>query len=172
LSERAAAYQALAEERDQLISQLHQVQEALERYYLEIGRLKQAAPVQTPSTAAPQPVAAHFGAAERVKSQLSYRLGNTMITCSRSAGGWLLMPFALSRVALQFHGERPEREARRLPPIHQYRDAHMAEQVKGHLSYRLGHAMVHNARSPLGWMAMPAALLRQVREFRMQQQRG
>ena len=48
-----------------------------------------------------------------------------------SLGGWLRMPFALVATVTQFEREKPQRQAHRLPPIHQYRDAHEAERSAG-----------------------------------------
>lgn len=41
--------------------------------------------------------------AERVKQQLSYRLGSTIVAQSRSFGGWLGMPFAIMHVFRDFN---------------------------------------------------------------------
>jgi hypothetical protein len=159
---------ALEQENDLLLAQLHQVQEELERYYFENQALKvKAAPatLKTPS----KPV--HYGAADRVKGQLSYRLGATMVERSRSFGGWLGMPLALAREARQFKREKIQRGSEKLPPIAHYRDAHAAERIKLHLSYRLGQTLVANARSPIGWVKLPWVLWRQVRDFRASKQR-
>ena len=150
------------QENDLLLAQLHQVQEELERYYLENQRLKSQASAAIESA----PVPAPYGAAERVKQQLSYQLGSKMIEHSRGLGGWLGMPFALISVARQYKRELPQRKAAKQMPIEKYRDAYEAERVKQHLSYRLGAAMVANARTPLGWMMMPWKLRRAALDFK------
>lgn len=150
---------ALHEENELLLSQLHQVQEELERYYLDNQRLKKQLPPA-------QPV--HYGAAMRIKQQLSYRLGAVMIQRSRSLRGCLAMPWALMAEAMSFRQERAARPTKKLPPIHTYRDAHEAERVKQHLSYRLGSALLKHATSPLGWLKLPFALSREMRQFRLQ----
>jgi hypothetical protein len=160
---------ALEQENELLLTQLHQVQEELERYYLENQALK--APAR-PKAIVPVPVPKLYGAAARIKRQLSYRLGATMIERSRSFGGWLGMPLALAREARQFKREKTQRGPEKLPPIAQYRDAHVAERVKQHLSYRLGQTLVANARSPIGWVKLPWALWGQVRDFRASKQRS
>lgn len=156
--------QELGEENELLLNQLHQVQEELERYYLENQRLKQKlAPPKPPGP---------YGAADRIKRQLSYRLGAVMIERSRSVGGWLSMPWALAAEVRAFRQEAAARPAKKLPPIHTYRDAHEAERVKQHLSYRLGSTLLEHGKSPLGWLKLPFALRRQVREFRLQRKRN
>lgn len=153
----------LSEENDLLLTQLHRVQEELERYYLENQRLK--AQVAPPKPEKP----AFYGAADRVRQQLSYRIGARMIQNSRSLGGWVAMPWAVLGEVRRFKREQPEREARKLPPIHTYRDAHEAERVKQHLSYRLGQAYLANAKSPVGWLRMPFAIQREAKAFRQRQ---
>lgn len=154
----------LLQENELLLNQLHQVQEELERYYLESQQLKQKLAPPKPA----EPV--YYGAGQRVRQQLGYRLGATMIERSRSVGGWLGMPVALWRVARQHKRELPQRQAQNLPPIEKYRDAHEAERVRQHLSYRLGQALLRNVRSPVGWVRLPWALRREVRNFRRQRQ--
>lgn len=151
----------LQEENELLLLQLHQVQEELERYYLENQQLKQK-PVASAQPAWP----AHYGAADRVKRQLSYRLGATMIAQSRSFIGLLAMPWALLRQVREFKRDKTAQGEVQLPPIKDYADAHDAERVKQHLSYRLGAAMVANSRTPLGWVKMPWALRREVLDFK------
>lgn len=151
----------LQEENGLLLSQLHKVQEELERYYLENRQLKSGG-----SKLKSQSKQTYYGAAERVKQQLSYRLGATMIAQSRSVGGWLRMPFALNAEFKRFKQDQAARANQKLPPIAQYRDAHEAERVKQHLSYRLGARMIANSKTLGGWVAMPWALLGEAQAFR------
>ncbi|MEN9578825.1 MAG: hypothetical protein RJA70_1834 [Pseudomonadota bacterium] len=159
---------AQAEENELLLTQLHQVQEELERYYLENQRLQMSAgsgPTSEPVTS--QPLAL-FGAADRVKQQLSYRLGSCMINNSRSLGGWLRMPWALFREARRYRRDRQLANGRKLPPLSAYRDASEAQRIKQQLSYRLGQLFITNSRSPLGWLRMPFVFRQAVRRFREQ----
>lgn len=156
----------LIQENELLLNQLHQVQEELERRFLEAQKLRQQLPPPAPA----KPV--FYGARQRVQQQLGYRLGATMIQHSRSVGGWLSMPFALWGVHRQYKRERPEREAQQLPPIKKYRDAYDADRVRNHLSYRLGQALLTNVRSPIGWVRLPWAIRREVRQFRAQRQQN
>ena len=152
----------LLQENELLFNQLHQVQEELERYYLESQQLKQ----KLKPAKAPEPV--YYGAGQRIRQQLSYKLGATMIENSRSVGGWFSMPIELLRLAQQHKRELPLRQAQKLPPIHKYRDAHEAERHRNHLSYRLGQTLLKNAHSPIGWVRLPWAISREVRDFRRQ----
>lgn len=44
---------------------------------------------------------------QRVKRQLSYRIGSTIVSRSKSLSGWLGMPWAISRVLVAFYKDRP-----------------------------------------------------------------
>lgn len=160
---RPAVDPQLSEENELLLTQLHQVQEELERYYLENQRLK--AQVAPPKPEKP----AFYGAADRVRQQLSYRIGARMIQNSRSLGGWIAMPWAVLGEVRHFKQDQAKRQHLKLPPIHTYRDAHEAERVKQHLSYRLGQAYLANAKSPICWLRMPFALRREAKAFRQRQ---
>lgn len=147
----------LEKENELLLTQLHKVQTELERHYLENSKLKATQP--------PKPQA-YYGAADRVKKQLSYRLGSTMIRQSRSIGGWLNMPFALSAEVKRFKQDQAAGKDQQLPPITQYRDAHEAELIKQHLSYRLGSRLLSNTRTLGGRISLPWSLYAEVKAFR------
>ncbi len=159
-----ADFAELQEENELLLTQLHMVQEELERYYLENQQLKVNGGTTTPTSQA------YYGAADRVKQQLSYRLGATMITQSRSFRGWLGMPFALRAEVKRFKKDFAARKQQNLPPIQKYRDAYEAERVKRHLSYRLGARMIANSKTLGGWVSMPWALLAEAKAFRQERQ--
>lgn len=151
----------LKEENDLLLIQLNQVQEELERFYIERNCDGKGIIAKN---------SVYSGAPERVKQQLSYRLGATMIAQSRSLGGWLCMPFTLRAEAQRFKQDQAKRGDIKLPPITQYSDAYEAEKIKQHLSYRLGARMIANSKSFGGWVAMPWALLKEVKTFQKKRQ--
>lgn len=125
------------QENELLISQLHQVQEELERYYLENQKLK-----SEQNKEPPKPV--YYGAAERVKEDLPYRLGATMVNHSKSAKDLAVLPLALAKEYREFSKNKPSDN---LPDLAQYQDADEAEKVKKHLSYRLGKTLVDGVKS-------------------------
>lgn len=154
-AELEAAVRQVEQENALLLSQLHRVQESLERMHAE-SRAKPTAPKP------PVP----YGAADRIKQQLSYRLGAKMIEQSGSLVGWMSLPWALKRVHADYQNDIAERRHHKLPPLHTYGDVHEAERVKQHLSYRLGHTLIKHGQSPLGWFVLPVALGREVQTFR------
>ena len=157
-----ASVTELKEENDLLLKQLHIVQEELERYFLESQKYKKHSSKKTD-------IKEYYGAAERVKQQLSYRLGSTMIANSRSFSGWLSMPFALNAEVKKFRQDQEKKANQKLPPISAYMDAYEAERVKQHLSYRLGACMIKNSKSIGGWLSMPWKLSQEVKDFRKKQ---
>lgn len=156
LDEQNMQLKTLSDENSLLLSQLHRVQEELERYYLDNQLLKKQLP------------APMYGAAARVKQELGYRLGSVMIKRSRSLVGWLGMPWALAAERQAWRQQSENHPQKVLPAIDTYRDAHEAERVKCHLSYRLGQVLIRNGKSPLGWVKLPFALGREVQQFRRQ----
>ncbi|AXA70139.1 hypothetical protein A7J71_22600 [Achromobacter insolitus] len=138
-----------------LLEQLHAVQEELERNFATIKKLKEE---QTK-----QPVLR--GAADRIKRELAYRLGAKMIQQSKSLRGQLGMLGALRQVKLDYRAEQDLNKEILLPPISSYSDAHEAARVTQHLSYRLGVAYLENSGSATGWIKLPFALKRAIKEF-------
>lgn len=153
----APKLQELEEENNLLLTQLHQVQEELERYYLENQSLKKNQV---------KPQAKLYGAADRIQQQLTYRLGATLIANSRSLGGWFRMPLALRRELNAYRVEIFNKSNQNLPPIHTYVDAHEAERCKQHLSYKLGQTLLKRIKTPWGLFVLPFALLSTVNDFK------
>ncbi|MEN7432740.1 hypothetical protein VA599_18485 [Chromobacterium sp. TRC.1.1.SA] len=151
------AHQELAEENAMLLDQLQQAQDELERYYLENQKLQNGGVLPNPNL---------YGAAERVKQQLDYRLGAIMLKHSRSLRGWLSLPRALAAEKRAYEQESQSDCIRH--PLHAYRDAQEAERIKRHLSYRLGHTLLKHSGSPIRWITLPFALSRQITVFRAQ----
>lgn len=151
----------LTNENKLLLTQLHQVQEELERYYLENQRLKLGGKSKHNSVVL-------YGAAERIKRQLSYRLGAVMIQREKSPWGFISMPWALIAETKAFRKEKAERANEKLPPLSAYADKDKAERAKQHLSFRLGSTLLKHLRSPLGWIVLFWALPREMRQFKRQ----
>ena len=142
------------EEYELLLTQFLTVQEELEIQYLK-------------NTKPENEKQKLYGAADRVKAQLSYRLGSAMIENSKSTMGFLKMPFILLKETKNFRREHSAKEGQKLPSLDKYIDAHEAEKIKKHLSYMLGQAMLKNIKAPLGWFKLPFALKRAHVEYKM-----
>lgn len=156
------------QERQLLVAQLHQVQEQLEVLYLQNlileKKLANQKVVQKPKPKIAEN--ARIGAADRVKQQLSYRLGSILVKNTRSVGGCLAMPFALAGEIRRYRKEQKQRSSKKLFPIHTYKDSDQALRVKNQLSYRLGSVLVMHSKSPIGWLKLPFAMRREIKTFK------
>ncbi|WP_447044882.1 hypothetical protein [Vreelandella sp. H-I2] len=153
----APSVEELQQENSMLLEQLQLVQEELEKFYQSGEGVRFSEQTTGP----------YYGADERVKRQLTYRLGAVVVK-SNSVKDFFLLPIALKREHTAYKKDLKTRKSEKLPPVAQYADAHKAEQVKRHLSYRLGEVILKNASSPLGWVKIPFALNSETRAFRQE----
>ncbi|EFC6699354.1 TPA: sulfotransferase family protein, partial [Escherichia coli] len=144
----------VVKEKNLMLTQLHLVQEELERYYVENKNLKQQ---QLPEL---------YGAAERIKNKLEYRLGAIMIQHSRTISGIISMPLAIAKERKIWYTQYGDEQLSNLPPLYMYRDVHEANRVKRHLSYQLGEILVHKRQSLFGFITLPFAIYKTVSQFK------
>ncbi|EKY5037829.1 sulfotransferase family protein [Escherichia coli] len=144
----------VVKEKNLMLTQLHLVQEELERYYVENKNLKQ------------QLLPELYGAAERIKNQLEYRLGAIMIQHSRTISGIISMPLAIAKERKIWHTQYDDEQLSNLPPLYMYRDVHEANRVKMHLSYQLGEILVHKRKSLFGFITLPFSIYKTVSQFK------
>ena len=95
-------------------------------------------------------------AKDRIKNQLSYKLGRAMIENSKSLWGYIRMPYVLSYVKEKHQKEQKDYREKikvnpnlKLPLIESYPDYKEALKYKNHLSYKLGQAVIDADKSPL-----------------------
>jgi hypothetical protein len=139
----------LEKENKLLLQQLHQVQEELKRTIRENQKRKNNQ----------HKAAGHlYGAADRVKQQLAYRLGARVLKQLKSFWGTLFLYQALAWEYWCFRRDQKALKGQALPPIHTYVDAHEAEAVKQHLAYRLGLVVKQIGWNPFKWPVLPFAL--------------
>ncbi|MDR3178232.1 MAG: hypothetical protein LBT96_04530 [Campylobacteraceae bacterium] len=136
---------ALEQENEMLLSQLHQIQEELERYYLENQELKKNVGFGVPKL---------YGAKERVKNSLEYHIGAALIEHWKS--GKLTLLSAVKKV------QKEHKNSENLPPLENYADACEGYKIQKHLSYRLGATWLNHKNI----LTLPRAILKDVREFR------
>ena len=154
-------------EHELLLIQLYQVQDELEASFLAKRNFENhASDLKNKIQWLEKQRSETRGAAERVKQQLSYRLGSTIVARSRCLSGWFRMPFALVLETIAFRRDRLRRGNHKLPPLAKYADYNQAEQVMKQLSYRIGRTLLDHVRSPIGWIRMPFAISRQISEFK------
>ena len=144
------------EENERMFLKLQQAREELDESALKNKRLNE---VQTSA------------AEKRLKRQLPYRLGSTMVSCSRTLKGWLWMPFALARQFEHSDEEDGEDGSEKINARPARKSDDSGSQIRNQLSYRLGSTLVKNARSPVGWIKLPFALVSETVAFKRNQRR-
>lgn len=144
---------SLEDENKALMTQLNFTQEELERLFLANQKLQEQPPL--------------WGAADRIRNQLTYRIGYKLQQHGKSPVGWIKMPFVLYSTYRQYSKDKKKNEWHKLPPIHLYKDAYEVEKVKRHLSYKLGEIFMKDIRNPLKWLLMPSKLIKEVQKFKV-----
>ena len=148
-----------------LLKQLHRTQEELEKYYLKSQSLAPSKENKQPQAHTQQPSKApvYYGAADRVKNDLPYRLGAKMVKAKKPKD-LAVLPLALFKEYQEFQSF--DRNQVDLPDIEEYKDNREAEKVKSHLSYKLGDLFVSGMTSPKALIKMPFMMSREIREFK------
>lgn len=142
------------QENELRLFQLAQLKEELDGYYIQIHNNKKNA-VNKVIHEKNESLNIHlYGAADRIKQDLPYQLGKTMIDHSRSLNGVVTLPLALYRQKQKFE----QIDASKLPAIESYNDHYEAEKVKRHLSFKLGQAVVENVGELSSWLKIPVSL--------------
>lgn len=153
----------IEKENELLIVQIHQLQEELERYYIENKKLKSSEvskSEQTITDLEQQPT--HYGAAERIKQDLPYRLGEKILK-AKQPKHIVSLPFVLAKEYSDF--QKNGLSVEKLPPIELYKDAYEADKVKEHLSYKVGKVLVDSTKSPKKMVTLPKNLSKEVVGF-------
>ncbi|XWY21969.1 protein HyaE [Bisgaard Taxon 45] len=151
-SQKTQVSESLENENKALLEQIQFIQEELEKLYLDNQILK----------AKPR----LYGAADRIKNQLTYRLGYKIQKHGKSLFGIMFLPFILFFTYLGFKREMKKYEWNTLPPIHEYEDAHEANRIKSHLSYKLGVLFLQEINNPFKWLTLPYKLIKEGKRFK------
>ncbi|MCV3383900.1 DUF4422 domain-containing protein [Campylobacter lari] len=90
----------------------------------------------------------YYGAADRVKNQLAYKIGSAILS-SRTFFKIIKLPFELAKIYCNHKNEKIIYEkmvkidnSLKLPLLEQYVDYSEAEKIKNHLSYRIGYVII------------------------------
>ncbi len=89
------------------------------------------------------------GADLRIKSHLSFRLGNAMVLNSKSLWGMIRLPCVLSYIDASYKQEQQQYQdkiaknpALKLPPLESYADYQESLKIKNYASYKLGEGLI------------------------------
>lgn len=142
----------LKQENTMLLSQLHNVQEELERYYLENQAYKEAANTK--------PEDLEY-TADQIKKQLPFRLGKVMIENHQSFFGMLFIGVLLLKEARACKQELLKtRQQKKILSKH---ERYLVEDVKGYLEYRLGFIFLDSLFNPLKWFTLPFKFRKEIK---------
>ncbi|MGQ2744728.1 hypothetical protein ACT6DG_00665 [Campylobacter coli] len=119
--------------------QLHILQSNIQKNSVQLNQLQSKLSFQT-----------KYGTAkQRIQNQLSYKLGQAMITNSKSLLGYIRMPFVLSYIKDKHKQEQKNYQEKikkdpslKLPPLENYPDYKEALKEKECLTYKLGEALI------------------------------
>lgn len=159
----------LGQENKILLSELLKAQEELEAVYSENQVLKNSS-LQEPTSKAievthssiPEPLMVRYGAADRIKSDLPYILGNKIVN-TKKAKDMAKLPLALAKEYKEFQLQAENEQL--LPNIEDYLDSHEVEKIKNHLSYRLGITLIEGMKSPKKMIGLPKNLSKEIIGF-------
>ena len=85
---------------------------------------------------------------------------------SNSLSDFIFLPFRLKKEHKNYKKDIANRGKQKLPPIGTYADAHKAEQVKQHLSYKLGTIIMNNGSTPFGILKIPFLMYGEAKKFK------
>ena len=160
--------ESLKKENDMLLEQLHHTQEELEKYYLKSqSQLSTLSDKKDTGHQQSKPEA-YYGAAERVKSELAYRIGEKMVK-ARKPKDIIALPLVLIKEYQNY--EIKKEDFYDLPDIKEYNDFDEGRKVKEHLSYRIGSLFLNTSKSPVALLMMPLNVGKEVVSFRMKRKK-
>lgn len=131
-----------------IVEHLLKTQEELERLYQERSNKKE----QQSDSKKPETPKKRYGAAEAIKADLPYKLGNIMVS-AKKPDQIVKLPITLMK---EYKSFEKESDSLYSPlKLDEYADAREAEKVKKHLSYQLGKIMVDSKQSPKKLISLP-----------------
>lgn len=148
-------------ENDLLIKELHNLQIQLEAFYNTSSSIDSKVVEIKPK--ADDKV--YYGAAEKVKADLPYRLGSKIISTPLKTKAVVRLPLDLFSEYKKFNKENVKKLEQSID-FSQYKDAQEAEKIKNHLSYRVGKTLVTGLSSPTSFIKMPIKLAKEFIDFK------
>ena len=106
-----------------------------------------------------------YGARDRVKNDLPYRLGSVLMQSFKKPKDIPKIPVALKS---EYNKSIKECRDKPLPPVELYTDYEEAEKVMNHLTYRIGLVTAQSIDSPEKLLKLPFKIARQVYLFKKQ----
>lgn len=161
----ASRYSSMFQERKLMLAELSQARRDLESLDAELTKFRIKIAGESNGTRMQRPPL--LGAADRIRNQLSYRIGNLIVKKSSSFKGFLQLPAAIRREVRAFEQQQRKTATAKSPAIETYDDYHKACHVMRQLAYRLGNAIIRNSSTPLGRIKIPFVALREILRFKL-----
>ena len=92
------------------------------------------------------PKATPFGIEKRIKMELPYRIGASIIKNSKSRRGIFTIPKAIAMEYIDYNKNITLMDS--LPPLEEYGDFDKAKKIKQHLSYQIGEIVEESIKEP------------------------
>lgn len=155
ISENSVSIINSCNEKQNLLSQIHMLQEELEEYYNQNVELKRL--IKDEINISKNKKILIKGAVERFKKERSYRLGSVVVNSTKDLKGIVKLPLTLYMEV---------NRKLELPPLEDYIDKDEVESVKKHLSYRIGTLINNVIENPREIFNSPLKLYNEVVIFR------
>lgn len=105
-----------------------------------------------------------FGVEKRIKMELPYRVGASIIENSKSRRGMLAIPKAIAMEYIDYNKNVNLMDS--LPAIEEYGDFDKAEKIKQHLSYQIGEIVAESIKEPKKIITAPIKIGNRVLSFK------
>lgn len=153
----------LKKENELLVRSLNNAQEKLEKFCIGNQELV-SNPVNLIATGSKKVIQpSYYNVSDRIKQDLPYRLGSTLVK-SKSIKSTFLLPITLYSEYLVY--KNVENKLVNLPPLSSQSDILEAERLKKHLSYRIGKILVDGATNPRELIKAPKKIGKEFYDFR------
>lgn len=113
------------------------------------------------------PKAIPFGVEKRVKMELPYRIGASIIKNSKSRRGLLTIPKAIAMEYIDYNKNITMINS--LPSLEEYGDFAKAEEIKQHLSYQIGEIVAESIKEPKKIITAPIKIGNRILFFKKAQ---
>lgn len=113
------------------------------------------------------PKAIPFGVEKRVKMELPYRIGASIIKNSKSRRGLLTIPKAIAMEYIDYNKNISMINS--LPSLEEYGDFAKAEEIKQHLSYQIGEIVAESIKEPKKIITAPIKIGNRILFFKKAQ---
>ncbi|EMO8373924.1 DUF4422 domain-containing protein [Campylobacter coli] len=108
-----------------------------------------------------------IGAVERIKNQLSYRLGYAIVSNIKNPLKMVMIPSSIMKSVKEYRQYKNKTKHIVFQPLETYADYEECLKVQNHLSYRIGKTILSaNKQGLKGFVKLPYSLFMEIRQFK------